>query len=90
MSHLTKEVILEIQRETFANASDTFELTPTLASWRDLEIETVAWMRANVMQESDLVALLAPYESGWSAKLNETSAYDLAAKLATEAELATR
>jgi hypothetical protein len=73
MSHLTKQTIIVAQREAFANASDAFELTPSLGSWRDLETQSLAFMRANVMQEDQLVALLSPYHSSvWSAKLAPT------------------
>jgi hypothetical protein len=66
MPHLSKKTILEVQREAFANASDRFELNPTLGHWRDLEITSVAWMRANVMQEEQLVAMLTPcHTAGW-------------------------
>ena len=74
MSNLTKEKIIEVQREAFANASDAFELTPTLGTCQDLHVESVAFLRATVMPEEELVALLTPYHSSaWSAKLESMS-----------------
>lgn len=94
MPHLTKETILEVQREVFANASDRFELTPTLGHWRDLEIASVAWMRANVMPEDQLVALLMPYHtSGWCEMLaaaTKTTQFTPAGIDAAQTELAVR
>jgi hypothetical protein len=67
---VTKETIIATQREAFADASDAFELTPTIGTWFDLDRRIKAYLVAKTTPESELVYLLRPlHPDVWTSAL---------------------